>query len=670
MKVNFNRIIIPSSKENILNLITKFIQCKICMNLLNDPYDCLCCNQTFCKLCIMNYIKANNKCPFSEFFDLNKKKESKKDIANNQNKKINNHHELLSKIKPSSSNFSKIIQSLKFYCQNSDKGCNCELNIEEISEHEKSCKYNAKKIKVELNNKNKNILNSISKNKKEKEKENIFNEKYHSFYSNNDNNDLLQDNISNQIKNQDSVVSFSGIKNFSENKEINQFYSNENSINNLSNAKLEKSIEEINQKLSYINNFIINNYNFKYINEDNIKSAKNYDKEISIFSKTENNETEEDKVFRKNSMTITNNFYDGSYINTVNNFANESINKENTCYNTIGSNVNRNQKVQNKMFSLQTNKNNINSKINNKTKDKKNLCKSLKSRKNTVNILFSQKGNKFLKLNKNKKNLKIKTEKHTIESSRDHILFKKQIVPNELATETPKLGGKTKSHTNIKDIKPFDLNLKLENDNKNKCLLWRNGQSSQNILNEDIFKGIKDLNCKILDIERLLQSNNSFKNQEYSIQNEDLLGDNQINDRIKGSISIKSSIKEIQNLKQLQIQKSNKDNINNNIKNIENSNEKKEKMNNLNGKKDEDEKQHNNEKLFKNIEELLGKNEDNIKNTLKEKFDTFKKFMEEQCIEDIKKIVLDTNFDITTLCTDKLDEFQKFINEKLNNLKF
>jgi len=109
MKVNFNRIIIPSSRDDMLNILTKFIQCKICMNILNDPYDCLCCNQTFCKSCIVNYIKTNNKCPFSEFFDFSKQKE------HNQNKKTNI-NDLLNKIKPSSSNFTKIIQSLKFYC--------------------------------------------------------------------------------------------------------------------------------------------------------------------------------------------------------------------------------------------------------------------------------------------------------------------------------------------------------------------------------------------------------------------------------------------------------------------------------------------------------------------------------------------------------------------------
>ena len=131
MKVNFNRIIIPQSRDTILGLLTKFIQCKICMNLLNDPYDCLCCNQTFCKSCIINYIKTNKKCPFSEFFDLNKQKE------NNKDKQINV-SDLLNEIKPSSSNFTKVIQSLKFYCQNHSKGCDVELSIEDIY-HMKKC---------------------------------------------------------------------------------------------------------------------------------------------------------------------------------------------------------------------------------------------------------------------------------------------------------------------------------------------------------------------------------------------------------------------------------------------------------------------------------------------------------------------------------------------------
>ena len=140
MKINFNRIIIPSEKDKIINLFTQFIQCKICMNILNDPIDCICCNQTFCRSCIQNYIKTNNKCPYQDFFS-----------KNNQKKKS-----ILENLKPSSINFSRFIQSLKFCCKNKKNGCNEALSIEEISEHDKVCKY--KKI-THINSKNTKYAN-------------------------------------------------------------------------------------------------------------------------------------------------------------------------------------------------------------------------------------------------------------------------------------------------------------------------------------------------------------------------------------------------------------------------------------------------------------------------------------------------------------------------------
>ena len=51
MKINFDRIIFKDL-NNIQNLLKNVIQCKICMNILIDPVDCLYCNQTFCKDCI------------------------------------------------------------------------------------------------------------------------------------------------------------------------------------------------------------------------------------------------------------------------------------------------------------------------------------------------------------------------------------------------------------------------------------------------------------------------------------------------------------------------------------------------------------------------------------------------------------------------------------------
>ena len=673
MKVNFNRIIIPSSRENLLSLFTRFIQCKICMNLLNDPYDCLCCNQTFCKSCIINYIKTNNKCPFSEFFDINNKQHLKEKP---------NIHESLNKIKPSSSNFAKIIQSLKFYCQNNDKGCNAELNIEEISEHEKICKYKVKKIKVELNNKNKNLINSTFKKKENNpdNMNNLYDEKFNSFDSNND---LLQFNKNNEIKHQDSVVSFSGIKNLSENKDVNQFYLNENSINNIySNSKIEKSIEEINQKLSYINNFIINNYENKYIST-NYKSKSNRNDYLSDLYKTENNDTEESKVLERNSMTITNNFYDGSYINTLNNFTNENLDKNNY-FNTINNNLNNN--IDNKSTPIKIghkpkkikfnnkednkNKEKEKDKDNKDNKDKKNnkFCHSLKSRKNTMEYFINSKHKKSEK-NKKDKKIEILEEKNNKEKfeRKEKFILKNQII-NNISNATPKLGGKSQSHIN--DIKPFDLklNLNIENTNKKKSnnniinsIFSKNSDNTNPNINEDIFNGIRNLNCKITDIERLLQSNNSFKNQAYSIQNEDMQNDN----NNEGNTSIKSPLKEIKNVKK-NINSENKENKESKI-----INEEKNENNNLEDKKNinEEDNKIKNEKILENFDEKIGKIEINLKNILKEKFDNMKKYIGEQLIEEIKKSVLDTNFDIMILCTEKLDEFEKTINEKFNNIK-
>lgn len=709
MKVNFNRIIIPSSRDDTLNLLTKFIQCKICMNILNDPYDCLCCNQTFCKSCIVNYIKTNNKCPFSEFFSLNKQKE------NNSSKK-SNINDLLNNIKPSSSNFTKIIQSLKFYCQNNEKGCDAELNIEEISEHQKLCKYKGKKIKVELNKKikkiNNHIINSVNKSnkedfstkyniknkniketEKEREKENI--KLYEDFKSLDSNNDLLQDNTSNQLKQQDSIVSFSGIKTFSENKNNTQFNINDidNNTNILNNSKIEKSIEEINQKLSYINNFILNHYDSKSLYEDKSKSNKDFEKymekEISDFSKNfnSNNNSSSHKITKRNSMTITNNFYDGSYINTFNNYANDDQNKIND-FNTVNSNI---TKVNNNMFPCKEKINKLDIKEDNKDKKNYNLYKSLKSKTTTVNYLLNDKESKnknnqytknkkntyinkrnsnTINMNENKKNELIE-EKNNNKQNKDkkgkpkELNLSKNKITNNVPNETPKLGSKTERELN--EFKSIDLKSNLNSENNNNNFYGKNEQFTPGNINEDIFNGIKNLNSKITGIERLLQSNSSFKNQVYTIQNDDFFGDiqisqNQNDDSIaKREISIKNSIKDVQNLSNNKNQKN---------KNSEKGDDKNENKDNVNKDKlIEEEKKCVDENISKKIEDLMTKIENSIKTILNEKFDGYKKYMEEQFTEEVKKSVLDTNFDVLTLNTDRLDEFEKMLKEKLNNLK-
>ena len=623
MKVNFNRIIIPSSNDNILNLLTKFIQCKICLNLLNDPYDCLCCNQTFCKSCIINYIKANNKCPFSEFFS---NQQDKKDNTNN------NINELLKKIKPSSSNFTKVIQNLKFYCQNKEKGCNAELNIEEIFEHEKICKFNnnrnndninnsskkqIKKNENEIQRKNKNNNTNVNKSrnsnvkcdkdmvKKNESKEGEWegqrkNVIHHTFK------DSLnyQNNI--PLKQQDSIMSFCDFKNSLDEKQINTERSsgnkeNESSIkNNTLNVKnFEKSIEEINQKLSNINKYITNNLELKLIEENYSKSNnsnldKNSEKETSEYNISEN-----DKGYKSNSMAITNNYYDGSYINTINNFSNQSINKSDYL-DMVKTSTKKIPKYKMSPLNLKSNKAQENSnKIN-------NYKKYLKYKKNTIPTMMKKdstkksraKNSNILSEFNNKEEIKILNETKT-----DKVIRKNSI------NCTPKLGSK--SHKKIIDTKNLNTSAEINNN--------IHAQTERHSSLEDISISIKHLENKMNYIEKLLQSNNCLINQEYSIQNE----------------------------------------------------EKNEKIEKINLNKNMEDKL-NEEKIKKLFDELMNKKENNFKNMLNEQVESIKKYISEQCIEEMRKSVIETNMDIMTLYHDKLDELEKVINkyyETKDNLK-
>jgi hypothetical protein len=322
----------------------------------------------------------------------------------------------MKKIKPSSSNFTKVIQSLNFYCQNKEKGCNAELNIEEIFEHEKICKFNnnrnngninnsskkqIKKNENEIQRKNKNNNTNINKSrnsngkcdkdmvKKKESKDGEWegqrkNVIHHTFK------DSLnyQNNI--PLKQQDSIMSFCDFKNSLDEKQINTERSsgnkdNENSFkNNTLNVKnFEKSIEEINQKLSNINKYITNNLELKLIEENYSKSNnsnldKNSEKETSEYNISEN-----DKGYKSNSMAITNNYYDGSYINTINNFSNQSINKSDYL-DMVKTSTKKIPKYKMSPLNLKSNKAQENSnKIN-------NYKKYLKYKKNTIPTMMEK----------------------------------------------------------------------------------------------------------------------------------------------------------------------------------------------------------------------------------------------------------------------------------------
>ena len=621
MKVNFNRIIIPSSKEDILNLLTKIIQCKICLNLLNDPYDCLCCNQTFCKSCIINYIKTNNKCPFSEFF------EAQKDKIDNRN--IN---ELMKKLKPSSSNFTKVIQSLKFYCLNKEKGCDKELNIEEILEHEKLCTFSKfnydkslkkkknenKEIKIKNENKNskikmkknntndnksrnyneqkqKEILNKKSGKNEEMEikRKNIINLTFRNslnYHNNNNNNN-------NQLKQQDSIVSFYNSKNNIDDKLVNTIHSIEskdnenNDKNNILNLeKFEKSIEEINQKLSIINKFITSNLEHK-ANEENflkLNSNSNFDKnsekEVSEFNISEN-----DKAHKNNSMAITNNYYDGSFINTINNFSNNSMEKLN--YLDIIKNVKK-KTPKKKVLSLNVKSTIEASKKNNKyekyLKYKKNTNPNMNSKNNLNKELKSKNTNLSTDFN-NKENSKV------LKETKEEKLIEKNSI-----NFTPKLGLKYQK----KIYENKNLNTSGEFNNS----IYPQSESRSSL--EDMFISIKNLENKMNFIEKILQSSNCLISQEYSIQNDE------------------------------NTKKKEKENINNN-----------------------GEDKFNEEKILNLMNELINKKENDFKKILNDEIESIKKYFSDQCIEQMRKAVLDTNFDIMSLYHDKLEEFEKIINK-------
>ena len=628
MKVNFNRIIIPSSKENILNLITKFIQCKICMNLLNDPYDCLCCNQTFCKSCIINYIKTNNKCPYSEFFENNKEK------INNNNIK-----ELMNQIKPSSSNFNRVIQSLKFYCPNKEKGCDDELNIEEVSEHEKLCKFSNKNINKntipkfykKVNNENNiNSKDKEKKNKKNKEnnklknnpntiikksrnsvnsqkdifikRDNNFSEENRHLNKKINNTEIFKETINyrnkNQLKQQDSIISFCDLKNYLDDKNTNTIQSSNDQEKEkldknieLNNSKLEEFMEQINQKLSTINKFLTINFENKskddsYFRSNTNNFHKNSENDVSEFNLKD--DSENNKAYKSNSMAITNNYYDGSYINTINNYTNNNLNK--TDYlDLVKDNTKKIKK--NKVLALNIKANKT---LETPCKSKK-YEKYLKYKKNTLPTNLSKNTNKMPII----KHMNILTEfndkerKNSITDSKINKSSRRNSI-----NYTPKLGSK--SQKRVIDNKNININNELINNS-----IYT--QSERHSPMEEILNSIKNLENKMNYIEKTIQSNNCIENQEYSIQNEEK----------------------------------------NEIINIKNKN--KEEL--------------NEEKIIKLINELMDKKEENYKNILNEKVESIKKYITEQCFDEMKKSVLETNIDIMGLYHDKLDEFEKIINK-------
>lgn len=96
------------NKEH-FNKFKEILNCKICYKILNNPFDCTICGNSFCQNCI-NQIKENSlNCPFN---------------CKNFN------------TKPSSFGITNILNSLNFSCLNFESGCIEEINYESVKEHD------------------------------------------------------------------------------------------------------------------------------------------------------------------------------------------------------------------------------------------------------------------------------------------------------------------------------------------------------------------------------------------------------------------------------------------------------------------------------------------------------------------------------------------------------
>ena len=334
MKINFDRIIFKDL-NNIQNLLTNVIQCKICMNILIDPVDCLYCNQTFCKNCIKNYLKTNKNCPFDNFV---KQKNDENNIKIEKNSEKN--------LKPSSNNINKLIDSLRLYCSYKNNGCNMELCLKEINEHEEKCRFKNRKIMTSY------IINNNSHSKNEKIKNFKKEDSCISFsnvdLSKIDNNNFDFDNNNNnknvnEIVNNNNVILndiagkidfiYEKIKNINNNNNENFDIKNDiiqNFKNNL--PKKNESSKKISYKSPESNNINLNNEILKINKEEKVSTPKlgSHKKNISLYN----------NIPKINISNYLSQFNNNNNNNNNINLQSERIKKENNNYLKILSEIN------------------------------------------------------------------------------------------------------------------------------------------------------------------------------------------------------------------------------------------------------------------------------------------------------------------------------------------
>lgn len=108
--ISFARLLYQETHSPFIDLI----KCKICFNILLNPYDCNVCKNSFCYDCINTFITNNLPCPFKcEKFS----------------------------IKPSSFGITSYLAKLEFNCLNKQNGCQEVIPYASVIDHEKECKF-------------------------------------------------------------------------------------------------------------------------------------------------------------------------------------------------------------------------------------------------------------------------------------------------------------------------------------------------------------------------------------------------------------------------------------------------------------------------------------------------------------------------------------------------
>src|SRR5437868_9316546 len=119
--------------------------CGICHDILDEPVDTQCCRQTYCTICINQWLVDNKSCP-------------------NDRKTL-----YMNGVRPVSRAFMNLLNKLRIKCENHSKGCQTILTIEEMRNHLKTCDKNCiscQKSKETILKKDKEIVKKDQELKK------------------------------------------------------------------------------------------------------------------------------------------------------------------------------------------------------------------------------------------------------------------------------------------------------------------------------------------------------------------------------------------------------------------------------------------------------------------------------------------------------------------------